>query len=300
MPGARGAGPAGTRTAPSEGREVALTFDDLPAHGPLPPGMTRADVAASIIHALQAVHAPPVYGFVNAKSLAEGSSAAQALQLWRNAGFPLGNHTSSHIDLEKNTVAAFEQDLLADEPTLQKLMGHDDWHWLRFPFLHEGETPEKHRTIESLLKEHGYKIAEVTLSFGDYAYNEPYVRCLAKNDQQGITRLEESYIDGAVASLMLGPNNAKRLYGRDIKHIMLLHIGAFETVMLPRLLELLQQRGFKLIALPEAASDPVYTVEPSPLTRWGGTFLQQMLAAKHLSDDSRVEEALASVATICK
>lgn len=286
-------------TPPSSG-EVALTFDDLPAHGPLPPGMTRADVAKSILHALEAAHAPPVYGFVNAKSLGEGPSAAQALQLWRDAGFPLGSHTASHMDLETNSPEAFEQDIVANEPTLEKLMGDQDWHWLRFPYLHEGDTPEKHRAIETFLRQHGYKVAEVTLSFGDYAYNEPYVRCLAKNDEQGIAWLKQSYMDGASAVLTQGQSNARRIYGRDIKHIMLLHIGAFETVMLPRLLDLLQQRGFKLITLPDAASDPAYAAEPEPLTKWGGTFLQQMLAAKHLADDATVEDALAKVAAVCK
>ena len=47
-------------------QEVALTFDDLPAHGPLPPGVTRLDVAKSIISTLKAANAPQVYGFINA------------------------------------------------------------------------------------------------------------------------------------------------------------------------------------------------------------------------------------------
>jgi peptidoglycan/xylan/chitin deacetylase (PgdA/CDA1 family) len=153
--------------------EVALTFDDLPSHGPLPPGLTRVDIASSIIHALQAAHSPPVYGFVNAKRLDEDPSSMQVLQLWRDAGFPLGNHTFSHIDLNKNSVDAFEKDLLAGEPSLQKLMAAQDWHWLRFPFLNEGDTVEKHHAIAVFLKDHGYRIAEVTLSFGDYAYNDP-------------------------------------------------------------------------------------------------------------------------------
>lgn len=287
-------------TATNEGGEVALTFDDLPAHGPLPPGMTRADVATSIVHALQAVHAPPTYGFVNAHSLVEGPSAAQALQIWRDAGFPLGNHTYSHMDLDTNTLEAFEQEVLSNEATLQKLMRDQDWHWLRFPYLHEGDTPEKHRAIEAFLKEHGYKVAEVTLNFGDYAYNEPYVRCLAKSDQPAIEWLKQSYLSGAAYSLAHGQEMAKRVYGRDIKHIMLLHIGAFETVMLPRLLELLQQSGFKLITLPDAAGDPAYASEADGLSGWAGTFLQQMMAAKHIPEQNTAEDALGAVAGVCK
>src|SRR6185295_6186193 len=56
-------------SAVQSGPQVALTFDDLPSHGPLPPGMTRVDVAKSILGTLRARHAPPVYGFINARQL---------------------------------------------------------------------------------------------------------------------------------------------------------------------------------------------------------------------------------------
>ena len=46
-------------------REIAITFDDLPAHSDLPPGVTRVRVAQRIIDALKAAHLPPVYGFFN-------------------------------------------------------------------------------------------------------------------------------------------------------------------------------------------------------------------------------------------
>jgi peptidoglycan/xylan/chitin deacetylase (PgdA/CDA1 family) len=288
---------AATTTVPSE---VALTFDDLPAHGPLPDGLTREDIAKSIIKALQDAHSPPVYGFVNAKRLEEDPSTGQVLQLWRDAGFPLGNHTFTHLGLNANSLAAFEQDLLADEPTLQKYMGDQDWHWLRFPFLQEGDSVEKHRAIAAFLKEHGYKVAEVTLSFGDYAYNEPYARCQAKNDQEGIEQLKESYMSGAAESLTQGEKMSNLVYGRDIKHVMLLHIGAFETVMFPHLLELLKQRGFKLITLQEAESDPAYASDPDLPSNWGGTFLQQMMAAKHIPLPAESEDRLAKIDALCR
>jgi peptidoglycan/xylan/chitin deacetylase (PgdA/CDA1 family) len=286
--------PAHSETAP----EVALTFDDLPSHGPLPQGLTRVDIANSVIHALQAAEAPPIYGFVNAKRIDEDPSSAQVLQLWRDAGFPLGNHTFSHMDLNTNSLDAFEQDLLGNEPALRKFMGDQDWRWLRFPFLREGDTVEKHHAIGAFLKSHGYKVAEVTLSFADYNYNEPYARCLAKNDQQGIEALKQSYIDGASDSLAQGQKMANLVYGHDIKHIMLLHIGGFETVMLPKLLELLKERGFKLITLEEAASDPAYATDPDLPGNWGGTFLQQMMIAKHLQIP-RGEDRMGKMESLC-
>jgi peptidoglycan/xylan/chitin deacetylase (PgdA/CDA1 family) len=184
--------------------EVALTFDDLPSHGPLPPGMSRVDIAQSIIHALQAAQVPPTYGFVNAKKLGNDPLNHQVLQLWRDAGFPLANHTFTHMDLNANSVEDFEQDLLANEPTLRALMGDQDWHWLRFPYLREGDTSAKHQAIEAFLKEHKYRVAQVTLSFGDYDYNEPYARCDLKNDTTAIEQPKKSYLDGAAQNLSDG------------------------------------------------------------------------------------------------
>ncbi len=280
--------------------EVALTFDDLPVHGPLPNGLTRENVASIIIKALQEAHSPPVYGFINAKRLEEDPSTGQVLQLWLDAGFPLGNHTFTHMGLNANSLSAFEQDLLADEPTLQKFMGDKDWHWLRYPFLQEGDTLEKHRGIAAFLNQHGYRVAEVTLSFGDYAYNEPYARCIAKNDQEGIEQLKLSYMNGAADSLAQGGKMSSLVYGRDIRHVMLLHIGAFETVMLPHLLDLLKQRGFKLITLQEAESDPAYASDPDLPSNWGGTFLQQMMLAKHIPMPADSENRLAKIDALCR
>ncbi len=44
-------------------------------------------------------------------------------------------------------------------------MGSRDWHWFRYPFVHQGDTIEKRRAVRTYLREHGYKIAEVTLDF---------------------------------------------------------------------------------------------------------------------------------------
>ena len=102
---------------------VALTFDDLPAHGPLPPGLTRLDIARSILGTLKEHNAPPTYGFLNARQLETTPTDIDVLQAWRAAGHPLGNHAFSHMDLHANTAAAFEQDVLANEATLRTLMG---------------------------------------------------------------------------------------------------------------------------------------------------------------------------------
>jgi peptidoglycan/xylan/chitin deacetylase (PgdA/CDA1 family) len=259
---------------------VALTFDDLPDHGPLPPGVTRADVARQIIAALKARNAPAVYGFINAKQLETRPADAEVLKLWREAGFPLGNHTYSHMDLHANTAEDFERDVEANEATLRSYMPDRDWHWFRYPYLREGNTPEKYRAVRSMLSRRGYRVAQVTLSFDDYAYNDPYARCVTQNDRDGLAWLERSYRERAAESLVRGREDARAFVGRDIGHVMLLHIGAFETIMIPKLLDLLQQQGFALTTLEDAQSDAAYESAPEAGGTWSGTLLEQMAAAR--------------------
>jgi peptidoglycan-N-acetylglucosamine deacetylase len=277
---------------------VALTFDDLPAHAALPPGMSRADVARSVLGALEAHHTPPTYGFVNAKALEEDPATAEVLRLWRAAGHPLANHTFSHMDLDTNTVASFEKDLLADEPTLRKYMDGGDWHWLRYPYLHEGDTLEKRDAVRRLLRDHGYRIAQVTISFDDYAYNDPYARCAGKGDRAAIDWMKDSYVRRAGDSITAARESARRVYGHDIPHVMLLHIGAFETVMLEKLLEIVHDHGLDPVTLDEAESDPAYAVDPGQTS--GGTLLDQMMAMKGIARPASTDDTLKRLDGLCR
>jgi peptidoglycan/xylan/chitin deacetylase (PgdA/CDA1 family) len=255
---------------------VALTFDDLPVHGPLPPGLSRVDVVRRIAEALGSHRAPPVYGFINGKAADEDAEGREVLRVWRAAGNPLANHSFSHMDLHAASVAAFEQDVIANEAVLRAFMSDGDWRWFRYPFLREGDTPEKYRAVRAFLKERGYRVAQVTLDFHDYAYNDPYARCLARGDKGALAWLEKQYIEQAAASLVDGQAAARSIFGRDIPHVMLLHVGGFQTVMFPRLLDLLSLRGFVLTTLEEAQADPAYESVPSRDANWSGSLLDQM------------------------
>ena len=60
-----------------------------------------------------------------------------------------------------------------NEKTLREHMGDQGWRWLRYPYLREGDTLEKRRAVRHALGERGYRIAQVTMSFDDWAYNGP-------------------------------------------------------------------------------------------------------------------------------
>ena len=63
--------------------EIAITFDDLPAHSALSPGETRLEIATKIIAALRDAHMPPIYGFMNGQPVEQQPADAAVLQAWR-------------------------------------------------------------------------------------------------------------------------------------------------------------------------------------------------------------------------
>src|SRR5580700_4791544 len=181
-------------------QKVAITMDDLPRNGALPPGVTQEETTKRVLAILKERYVPPVYGFINAKKLEGSEDGAEALKLWA-AAEPVGNHTYSHMDLEQNTAEAFEREIEEDEPVLELLTKkagpEDDWRWLRYPYLHEGDTVEKRRAVRAYLKAHGYRIAQVTLDWEDYLWNTAYARCVAKADKKSMEWLETSYLSTA-------------------------------------------------------------------------------------------------------
>jgi peptidoglycan/xylan/chitin deacetylase (PgdA/CDA1 family) len=258
--------------------QVAFTFDDLPAHGPLPPGEFRPEPIRSILNTLKTEQMPPVYGFVNGFRVAQYPYQAELLREWIAAGNPLGNHTWSHPALDKTNATDYIANIAKNEPLLKKVDPHGDWHWFRYPYLEEGDTLEKRLAVRDYLLAHHYRTAEVTLDFEDYLWNEPYARCMAKHDDTAVASLETSYLATADEFIGVFRTLSQQLYGHDIPYVLLLHVGAFDARMLPRLIALFRSKGFVFITLPQAEADPVYAVDPNIGYPFGGTF--QELTAK--------------------
>ena len=262
--------------------QIAFTFDDLPAHASLPPGETRIEIMAKIATAMHDAHMPPVYGFVNGIAVEQHPGDVAALKAWRDAGNPLGNHTWSHINLKQNTLADFEANTSKNEPLLSKVSDGADWHWFRFPYLAEGDTPEKQAGVRAFLLQHGYKVAGVTMSFGDYMWNDPYARCVAKKDAKSIEMLESSYLAAADESITHYRQLSQTLYGRDIPYVLLMHVGAFDARMLPRLLELYRARGFEFVTLQQAESDEFYRQDTDLNLPPGPDMLEGVASQRHM------------------
>ena len=263
--------------------KVALTFDDLPLNGTQPVGKSLEQITRDTLAVLKEHRIPPSFGFINARKLENDPDGARALQLWIRAGNPLGNHTYSHLDLTRNSPEDFQAEILRNEPALELLTPADaksDWRWLRYPYLHEGDTLEKRHAVRAFLDAHHYRIAQTTFDWEDYLWNSEHARCLDKHDATSIEWLRSSYLSEAQRWIRVQREYSKRMFGRDINHVALLHLGSFSSTILPELFALFEREGFEFVTLEEAQADPVYEIDPNVADARGGTLVELMMLAK--------------------
>ncbi len=272
--------------------EVAITVDDIPLTGSLIPGMSRMDIATRLLQALKQNDVKQAYGFVNGWNDEDLPDGTEILRHWLRAGYPLGNHTFSHTNLDDVSVQAYVadiekvDDLLATLTPVSPLIRNR--RVFRYPFLEEGNTLEKRDAVRRYLKRKGYVIAETTIINDDWAWTEAYVRCVQQGKTKSAESLREHATDYAERQLYEAKLFAEQLLGRDIKQILVIHDNVFEAVTLNKVLEDLRRKGVRFVTLDEALSDPVYRVNPNVANEDFATLLHQIARSRNM-DAARFE-----------
>jgi len=289
----------GLTSSATDATELAVTVDDLPAHGPLPPDGQRLAVAQRLIAVLKRHAVPQVVGFVNGGQLQDHPERTDIVRLWRQAGFPVGNHTFSHLDINRVTAAEYIADIERNEALLAEVAGGQWVRVFRYPYLHEGENAETREAVRRWLAAHGYTIAPVTVTFEDWAWNDAYARCAARRDAGAIAWLKQSFLEAAVSRLTWSQAAAEITFGRPIRQILLLHVGAFDAVMMNDLLEVYQKAGVKMVGLDTAMADPVYQLKTDEVWQGESTFLLQVARARGVRIPTVPEISLEKLRTMC-
>ena len=263
--------------------QVAVTIDDLPTHGMMPASATRLSITQQMLKSLKKHSVPEVYGFMNARKVENDPRTESTLKLWVENGYPLANHSFSHLSLSKISAEEFNTEVDKNEPALAKLNRGMNWKYFRYPFLREGESLEKRNAVRKHLKEKGYQIAQVTIDFEDWSWNEPFARCSDLNKKSEIEWLKTTYLKNAVDQLHRAETMSRALFKRPIKHILLLHIGAFDALMMDALLAEYKKEGVEFIPLSEAVKDEIYQFDPAVVGEFGSEFTFQVMKSRGLT-----------------
>jgi cellulose synthase (UDP-forming) len=274
---------------PAMGTEISLTIDDLPAHGPLPRGSSREALVDAVIATLKRHGVTGAVGFVNGGQLSAVPEYSSIVARWIAAGYPIGNHTLSHADLNRTDIPTYLTDVERNETALAPYAAASAPTLFRYPYLHEGDTAEKRRAVRAALQRRGYQVAPVTVHFSDWAWNEAYVRCLSRGDVDAAEAVKRRLLRDADAALDWSERSARALIGRPVKQIMLLHLAAIHGVVLDDVLDLYARRGTRFIAVADAMADPIYGIDPGVIG-YGNFLLQLAHATGRHAEPWRLQE----------
>jgi peptidoglycan-N-acetylglucosamine deacetylase len=243
-------------------REIAITFDDLPLNGP-PLDLARLQAMTARLLDVVARHRIPVVGFVNEAQLyvpGEVDARIGLLERWLNAGAELANHTFSHINFKGATSAAYQDDVVRGDTVTRRLMRQAarPVRYFRHPFLQMAETREAEDAFERFLAERGYRIAPVTVDSLDWLVLNAYNSARAGASGTALQRVLADYPKFVIDRMAYSDTAARELFGRPIRHILLLHANELNADTFESLATQMTSAGWRFITLEEALADEAY------------------------------------------
>ena len=281
---------------------MAVTFDDLPG---------SPEAAKRILSVLEAHQMPPTYGFVNGIQVERTPERAQVLRDWVAAGHGLGNHSYTHPTMSEVGVEAFTADIDANtsflaefEPAAAGPAGaKPSAKYFRYPFLAQGFDADSTRAVRTHLLDTGHTIAEVSIDFGDWAWQPVYERCQrigSAEAERSIEKLAGAYLQTAWVFLGWAEEAGRRAAGRPIPHVLLLHSTDFTARVLDDLLTAYEKQGVRWVPLDKVLSDEFYaTHEPPPKTA-GDSILEQKIRNEGADHPPWVQQPLSLLDAICR
>lgn len=269
-------------------RRIAVTIDDLPwaRVDTILPADLQARHAALMAQLRQAD--VPVVGFVNENKLeVDGQvqpARVQMLRDWLDAGYGLGNHTYSHMDLNAQGVAAFQQDFLRGEQMLRPLLAERGQRpqWMRHPYLRAGRTAEDRAAMDGFFRDHGYRVAPVTVDNGEWVWAFAYANVMNEQPPSAareatLAQLRKGYVPYMLNKLDYYERQSQALLGHALPQVWLMHANELNAATFAELVAATRRRGYRFITLEEAMRDPAYArgaegyngrYGPSWLHRW--------------------------------
>lgn len=272
-----------TMSATQPSNKIALTFDEIPYMKPM--GFWRPrEISNRILRTLEEEEITAT-GFVVQEKVEDDTSTYVILEDWLSHGHTLGNQTWGDVDYNVIGFDDFMEHAVDGQKYLKRLSRKFDFNYrfLRFPQLHEGNEPRKKKRLRKALDRANYRVAHVSVKTSGYAFNPACAEHALDTDT--IDRLRGMYLDHVLRSLEYSERQSQKVFGRNISHIMQLHIGLATANFLPDLVEALRSRGYEFISLSEALADPAYRTEEEYVGPLGLTFIDRVAVTRGMEFD---------------
>ena len=263
----------GLGAAEARAEPLLLTIDDLPLVSAQ--YFTREEQARQFRAILDTIERHGARGvfFVNGERI-RASDGALLDELVRR-GHLLGNHTYSHPSLNDVTPDAYQEDILRNDRAIARWITTPKY--FRYPYLQTGITRTVRDGVAAFLDAHGYRAVPVTIDTDDWDFNIEYTRAVKRNASDDAAAIARRYLDGVARNAANARAESRTKIGRDVAHVLLMHMNLLNADFLEPLLSTLEKDGFAFAGAADVLADSVYTLEDDYFGPQGLTWLDRVL-----------------------
>ncbi|HEY0670985.1 MAG TPA: polysaccharide deacetylase family protein [Longimicrobiales bacterium] len=251
------------------GREVAVTFDDVPGVHLPARGCHYTELAQlnqTLLEVL-ARHRVPATGLVVESNLCNGDDASlgDLLTMWLDAGMELGNHSFSHPDLNTVSPDVYNADILRGAASTQRVLQErgKTLKYFRHPYLHTGRDRRTKAAVDAFLAEHGYQVAPVTIDNQEWVFAAVYARALSRQDHVTMQRVGDAYLVYMEEMFAFFEDLSVEVLGYEVRQVLLLHANPLNAAYIDALVRMMKRRGYHFVSLDRALEDPAYQLADS-------------------------------------
>lgn len=261
-------------------RFIAVTIDDLPVVSTRKDLKNRRQITKKLLKHITKAKVP-VIGFVNENKLftkdVRDEAQVDLLRSWLDAGLELGNHTFSHLSLHDNSLEKYKAEILKGEIITKELLAAKNlkMRYFRHPYLWTGLSLDVKRDLGAFLSEHNYTIAPVTIDNADWIFARAYDNAFDKGDKKLMKQIGASYVPYLEAKMDYWERQSVKLFGREIKQILLLHANFINSDYFDDIARMLVKRNYKFITLENALTDEAYKLPDNFVKRNGISWLHR-------------------------
>ncbi|MCY7376549.1 MAG: polysaccharide deacetylase family protein, partial [Pyrinomonadaceae bacterium] len=199
------------------------------------------------------------------------------LRQWLAAGLELGNHTFSHLSMNKISRKKYEAEILRGEIVTKELLTakNQPIRYFRHPYLITGRKLSTKRKLAEFLKRRDYTIAPVTFDTDDYLFARASDVAATRGDDETKRRVGAAYVPYMESKADYWERQSVKLFGREIKQILLIHANSINAEHLGDLIQMLKNRGYQFITLDEALRDEAYQLPDNFTGEYGVSWLHR-------------------------
>ncbi len=252
-------------------RPLLITVDDLPLAG----AASRGDAAArrATTEALLAVlkkHRIPAVAFVIAGNVKTPDDEA-ILQRWLDDGHEIGSHSHTHPSYTALTSEAYLADVGSSRTALSAWLKprQRTLRLYRFPFLQEGDTPQKVEAIRAALATGGLRNVPVTLDGTDWSFDRRWADAVASGAAAALDEVRQDYLAAIRVAVTRTEAMADQLLGRRTPQVLLIHANAVGAANWDAMFTWLAGRGHRFATADEVLADETFRDLPIDPGRWG-------------------------------